>query len=145
MHHKVISDLVTRPNARRLCACTLYYSNQKHTRCGNLYLKWCKYIVPKWKINLLKRWLVQSSSYWTRIILQDNPMYKCCWHETNQYLVRKQGRKQITRKQIAGTMTCSKSTASVSWLYKQNDTDGVCWWRWTNHYVVETYAMTSKY
>ena len=114
----------------------------------------------------------------------------CCWHETNQYLVSKQGRKQITRKQNTGTMTrsksaanalgltkqdntnrtcaadveqiiiwlannavnkitekmtCSKWTANASGSYKRNDTNGVCRWRWTDHYVVETYAMTSKF
>ena len=131
----------------------------------------------------MKRWLVQSSNHWTRIILQDNPnvqvlltlnksmssertvpdttkpeqwhncKYKgdknrwhmCCWHEKNQYLVRKQGRKQTTMKQIIRTMICSKSRANVSGSCKRNDTDSVCWWHWTDHYVVETYAMTSKY
>ena len=42
-------------------------------------------------------------------------------------------------------MTCSKSTANVSGSCKRNDTDGVCWWHWTDQYVVETCAMTSKY
>ena len=118
-----------------------------------------------------------------------NRWHMCCWHETNQYLVSKQGRKQITRKQITGTMTCSKSAANALGLSKQdnsnntcaadleqiiclanntlneiteimtcskstvnpsgsckrNDTDGVFWWHWVNHYVVESYAMTSKY
>ena len=111
----------------------------------------------------------------------------CCWHETNQYLVSKQGRKEITRKQIARTttcstsaasalvlsnqdnikgtcvadveqiiiwlanntvnkwtkiMTCSKLTANASWSCKRSETDGICWWHWTGHYLVETYAMT---
>ena len=92
MHHKVISDLVTRPNARLLCGCTLYYSNQKHTQCGNLYLKWCKYTVPKWKINVLKRWPVQSSSYWTRIILQDNPSVQVLLTLNISILINKQCR-----------------------------------------------------
>ena len=42
-------------------------------------------------------------------------------------------------------MTCSKSAANVSGSCKRNGTDGECWWHWTDHYVVETYAMTSKY
>ena len=37
------------------------------------------------------------------------------------------------------------STTNVSDSCKWNDSDGVCWWHWTDHYVVETYAMTSKY
>ena len=31
------------------------------------------------------------------------------------------------------------STANGSGPCKRNDTDGVCWWYWTDHYVVETY------
>ena len=46
-------------------------------------------------------------------------------------------------KQITGIMTSSKSTANASRSCKRNDTDGVCWWHWTDHYIVETYAMTS--
>ena len=52
--------------------CTPHCPNQKLTKYGNLYLKWCKYTVPKWKINVLKRLLFQSISHWTRIILKDN-------------------------------------------------------------------------
>ena len=48
-------------------------------------------------------------------------------HETNQYLISKQGRKQITRKQITETMTCSKSAASKALgLNKQSNTYGTC-------------------
>ena len=159
--NKVISDLVTR-----------------QTKYGNLYLKWCKYTVPKWKINVFKRWHVQSSSHWIRSILQDNPNVQvlltlpdtikpkqwlvqsqpthhkckddkigtcCCWHETNQYLVSKQSRKQITSKQITGTLICSKSTANVLQACKRNDTNGAFRWHWIDHYLVETYAITSKY
>ena len=168
--------------------CTPHCPNQKLTKYGNLYLKWCKYTVPKWKINVLKQLLFQSISHWTRIILQDNSnaqvlslnklmsseqtvpdtlkpeqwsvqsqpthckckgdknrWHMCCWLQTNQYLVSKQGRKQITRKQIIGTITCSKSIVNASGSCKRNDTNGVCWWHWTDHYVVETYAITSKY
>ena len=52
----------------------------------------------------------------------------------------KQGRKQITK-----IINCSKSTENASRSCKRNDTDGVCWWHWTDHYIVETYAITSKY
>ena len=47
-------------------------------------------------------------------------------YETNQYLVSKQGRKQITRKQITRTMTCSKSAANAVGLSKQDNTNGTC-------------------
>ena len=111
-----------------------------------------------------------------------NHWHMHCWHETNQFLVSKQGRKQIT-----GTMTCSKAASNalglnnqdsindtcpadvehiIIWLakkqhskknnlnsnlfkanrqWKRNNTNGVCCWHWTDHYVVETYVMTSKY
>ena len=49
------------------------------------------------------------------------------------------------RNKITEIMICSKSTANISGSWKQNDTDGVCWWHWTDHYVVQTYAMFSKY
>ena len=42
-------------------------------------------------------------------------------------------------------MTCSDSTTNVSGSCERNDTDGVCWWHWTDYYIVETYAMTSKH
>ena len=47
--------------------------------------------------------------------------------------------------EITEIMTCSKSTANASGSCKRKDADGVCWWHWTDHYIVETYAMTSKY
>ena len=50
-----------------------------------------------------------------------------------------------TVNKITEIMTCSKSTVNASGSCKRNDTDGVYWWHWTDHYVVETYAMTSKY
>ena len=50
-----------------------------------------------------------------------------------------------TVNKITETMTCSKSTANASGSCKQKDTDGVYWWHLTDHYVVETCAMTSKY
>ena len=68
-----------------------------------------------------------------------NRWHMCYWHEKNQYLVSKQGRKQIT-----GIMNCSKSTANASRSCKRNDTDGVSWWHWTDYYIVETYAMISN-
>ena len=45
----------------------------------------------------------------------------CCGHETNQYMVSKQGKKQIS-----GTMTCSKSAANVLGLCKQDNTNTTC-------------------
>ena len=42
-------------------------------------------------------------------------------------------------------MACSKSTANELLSCKQNDSDVVCWWHCTDHYIVETYVMTSKY
>ena len=107
-----------------------------------------------------------------------NRWHMCCRHETNQYLLSKQGMKQIpgtmtcskslglskqgntnstcavdveqiiiwlanrTVNKRIKIMTCSNSTANASGSCKRNNTDGVCWWHWTNHYVVETYAMT---
>ena len=54
-----------------------------------------------------------------------------------------------TVNKITEIMTCSKSTANTSGSCKQNIIDSVCnsayWWHWTDHYVVETYTMTSKY
>ena len=50
----------------------------------------------------------------------------CCLHEINKYLVSKQGRKQITRKQITGKITCSKSAANELRLSKQDNTNGTC-------------------
>ena len=50
-----------------------------------------------------------------------------------------------TVNKVTEIMTCSKSTASASGSCKWNETNGVCWWHWTDHYVVETYEMTSKY
>ena len=46
--------------------------------------------------------------------------------------------------EITEIMTCSKSTANSSRSCKRNDTDGVCWWHPTDHYLVETYAVTNK-
>ena len=43
-----------------------------------------------------------------------------------QYPVSKQVRKKITRKQITGTMICSKSAGNVLGLSKQNNTKGTC-------------------
>ena len=50
-----------------------------------------------------------------------------------------------TVNKIIEIMTCSKSTTNELGSWKRNDTDGVCEWQWTDHYVAETYAMTSKY
>ena len=50
----------------------------------------------------------------------------CYLHEANQYLVNKQGRKQITKKQITGTMNCSKSAANALGLSKQDNTNDTC-------------------
>ena len=50
-----------------------------------------------------------------------------------------------TVNKITEIMTCSKSTDNALGSCKRNNTDGVYWWHWTDHYVVETYAMTSKY
>ena len=41
----------------------------------------------------------------------------------SQYLVSRQGRKQITRKQITGKVTCSKSAANALGLIKQDNTN----------------------
>ena len=57
---------------------------------------------------------------------RENQWHMCCWHEINQYLVSKQGRKQIARKQITGTMICSKSAANALGLSKQDNTNGTC-------------------
>ena len=57
---------------------------------------------------------------------RQNRSHMCCWHETNQYLVSKQDRKQITRKQITGVMTCSKIAAKTLGLNKQDTTNGTC-------------------
>ena len=50
-----------------------------------------------------------------------------------------------TVNKIIQIMTCSKLTENALGSYKRNNTDGVYWWHWTDHYVVETYAITSKY
>ena len=50
----------------------------------------------------------------------------CCWYETNRYLVSKQGKKQIIRKEITGTMTCSKSATNALGLSKQDNTNDTC-------------------
>ena len=47
--------------------------------------------------------------------------------------------------EITEIMTCSKSTANSSGSCKQNDTNGVCWWHWTDHNILETYAMINKH
>ena len=47
-------------------------------------------------------------------------------YETNQYQVSKQGRKQITRKQITRTMTSSKSAVNALTLSKKYNTNGTC-------------------
>ena len=47
--------------------------------------------------------------------------------------------------EITEIMNCSKSTANSSGSCKRNDTDVICWWHWTDHYIVETHAMTNKY
>ena len=47
-------------------------------------------------------------------------------HETNKYLVSKQSRKQITRKQKIGTMTYSKPAANALGLNKQDNTNDTC-------------------
>ena len=44
-----------------------------------------------------------------------------CRNETNKHLVSKQGRKQIT-----GTMICSKLAANALGLSKQNNISGIC-------------------
>ena len=49
-----------------------------------------------------------------------------------------------TINKITEIMTCSKLTVNVSGSCKRSNTDGVYWWHWTDHYVVETYTMTSK-
>ena len=46
--------------------------------------------------------------------------------------------------QITGIMTCSNPIANVLGSCKENDAEVVCWWHWADHYIVETYAMTSK-
>ena len=55
-----------------------------------------------------------------------NRWHMCCWHETDQYLVSKQDRKQITRKQITRTTACSKSAANVLGLRKKDGTNDTC-------------------
>ena len=90
-----------------------------------------------------EQWPVQSQS--TNRKCKGDTTSDTCAAEMKQisiWLANKTGNKQP---QIARTMTCSKSTANVSGSCKQNDADGVCWWRWADHYVVGTYAMTSKY
>ena len=52
---------------------------------------------------------------------RQNQWHKRCWHETNQYLIGKQDRKQITR-----TMTCWKSGTNVLGLRKKPNTNGIC-------------------
>ena len=51
----------------------------------------------------------------------------------------------ITVNKITEIITCSKSTVNASGSCKQNDTKCVYWWYCIDLYVVETYAMTSKY
>ena len=50
-----------------------------------------------------------------------------------------------TVNKITEIMTCSMSTVNALGSCKWNDTDSIYWWHWTGHYVIETYAMTSKY
>ena len=45
----------------------------------------------------------------------------CCWHETNQYLVSKQGWKQTTE-----IVACSKSTTNALELSKKDNTSCTC-------------------
>ena len=42
--------------------------------------------------------------------------------------------KNIVNK-ITEIMTCSKSPANAPGSCKQDDTNGVCWWHWTDHNV----------
>ena len=120
----------------------------KDRKYGNPYLKWCKYTVPQCTsaadTEQIKVSLTNSARYNKTGTMScwSQPTH---WHETNQYLVSKQSRKQITRKQITRTMTCSKSTANASGSWRRNDTEGICWWHWRDHYVVKTYVMTSKH
>ena len=46
---------------------------------------------------------------------------------------------------IIKIMACSISTTNSSGSCQRNDTYGACWWHWTDHYILETYAMTGKY
>ena len=50
-----------------------------------------------------------------------------------------------TVNKIAEIMICSKSKDNTLGSCKWNNTDGAYWWHWTDHYVVGTYQMTSKY
>ena len=86
-----------------------------------------------------EQWPVQSQPTHRKCKGDENQWHMCYWHETNQCLVSKQGRKQIT-----GTITYSKSAAKMLGLRKQDNTNGVCWWHSTDHYVVEKYVMFSK-
>ena len=49
------------------------------------------------------------------------------------------------KNEIIGIINCSKFIANSSALWKQNETDVVSWWHWSDHYIVETYAMPNKY
>ena len=64
----------------------------------------------------------------------------CYWCGRNLYPARKQCRKQNN-----WNNDLFKVSSQCIGTCKQNDTNGVCWWHWADHYVGETYAMFSKY
>ena len=72
-----------------------------------------------------KQWPVQSSQHTVNMKEMKPVTHRCCY-ETNQYLVSKQGKKQITRKQITETMTCSESATSALGLTKQDYSNDTC-------------------
>ena len=41
-------------------------------------------------------------------------------------------------------MTFLKLAANAVGPCKWNDANDVCWWHWTDHYVIESYAVTCK-
>ena len=105
-----------------------------------------------WNGNLFK-----VSSHWTRIILQDNSNVQVLLTLTSPDTIKpKQWPVQShpTHCKCKGAKTGNKCAADIkqtvsglgsSGSYKRNNIYGVCWWHWTDHYVVETYARTSKY
>ena len=100
--------------------CTIWYhlynfKKVKNTHGGVL-------ILVKFQASAMQPWPVESQSTHRKCKGEENG------DDIKQIIIwlAKQGRKQITRKQITGTTTCSKSLANALGLSKQDNTIGTC-------------------
>ena len=102
----------------------------KNINYGNPYPK--KYVntLPTWKNKRIETVTSSmSAAIEPELYCKITPMYKCCWHWTNQCPINKQCQKQ-TR-----TMTCSKSANTPQMQGRQNQWH-MCYWHETNQYMV---------